>query len=176
MPVNGTFTLYTAEESVISFQTLTFIDLRVIAQHTEEALKTPLMPSGVNSTLTHPFFLISTDRFEAHVLGVDHCGVRGINSYGLRLNRPHMATKHTHPQIHRWVHAGGDRARSSRAFDPLCLIQTVKRRRQGRIFTFHRQRRCIYETFVLGHKFCPHMHFFCWLVLQKSELADSTCA
>lgn len=105
-PANGTFTLYTAEESVISFQTLTFIDLRVIAQHTEEALKTLLMPSGVNSTLTHlpathPFFLISTDMFEAHVLGVDRCGVRGINSSGVRLNRPHMATKHTHPEIHR---------------------------------------------------------------------------
>lgn len=133
-------------------------------QHTEEALKTPLMPSGVNSTLTHlpaphPFFLISTDMFEAHVLGVDHCEVRGINSSGVRLNRPHMATKHTHPEIHRWVHAGGDRARNSRAFNPFCLIHTVKRHRQGCICTFHLQRRRIYEIFVLGHKFCPHMHF-----------------
>lgn len=65
----------------------------------------------VNSTLTHlsashPFLLLSADKFKAHASWVDQCGVRSINNSGVRLNRPHMSSKHIHPEIHRWARAG----------------------------------------------------------------------
>lgn len=124
--------LFTQLKKVLSvFKTLAFIDRRVIVQHTEEALKTPLMASGSTppwptSLQPTPFFLISTDMFETHMLGVDHRGVRNINSSALRLNRPHMSTKHTLPGIHRWVFAGEDHACSSRPFNPFTLNHIVK--------------------------------------------------
>lgn len=153
--------LFTQLKKVLSvFKTLAFIDLSVIVQHTEEALKTPLMPSGSTppwptSLQPTPFFLISTDMFEAHVLGVDHCGVRSINSSALRLNRPHMSTKHTLPGIHRWVFAGEDHACSSRTFNPFTLIHIVK---WDLICKFHLR---VYVIFI----FMPPHTFFCWLVL-----------
>lgn len=148
--------LFTQLKKVLSvFKTLAFIDPRVIVQHTEEALKTRgqlhLDPPPYNP----PFFLISTDMFEAHVLGVDHYGVRSINSSALRLNRPHMSTKHTLPGIHRWVFAGEDHACSSRTFSPFTLIHIVKR---DLICKFHLR---VYVIFI----FMPPHTFFCWLVL-----------
>lgn len=68
------YSSYSRRKCYQFFKNLAFIDLRVIRQHTEKALKTPLMPSGSTppwptSLLPTPFFLISTDMFEAHARG-----------------------------------------------------------------------------------------------------------
>lgn len=70
-------------------------------QQTERALTTP-DALRVDSTLTLLLPLISADMFKAHASPLlDDCGVTSINKSRVRLNRPHVSSKHSHLQIHR---------------------------------------------------------------------------